>query len=332
MQFKTKRREFITMLGGAAVAWPFAARAQQPPTATIGFVHSASATFTATEVAGFEQGLKEAGYANGQNLAIEYRWAEGQYDRLPSIIADLIGHRVEVIAAMGGPAPARAAMAAKTSIPIIFVSATDPVVAGLVPSLNRPGGNVTGVSLIGSVLEPKRLGLLHQLVPNASTLGVLINPKYPGAKIQSQAVQETAAHIGVKIIVLNTETAPAIETAFATLAQEGAVAAAVAQDAGLFAVNREHLVAVAAKHSVPTIYWQEEFATAGGLASYGPNFADAYRLAGIYVGRVLKGEKPADLPVVQPTKFTFVINLKTARALGIKISDDMLSVADEVIE
>jgi putative ABC transport system substrate-binding protein len=325
------RRAIITLLGGAA-AWPLAATAQQPPTATIGFVHSASATFTATLTAGFEEGLREAGYVNGQNLAIEYRWAEGQYDQLPSIIADLIAHRVAVIAASGGPAPARVAMAATSSIPIIFVSATDPVAAGLVPSLNRPGGNVTGVSLIGSVLEAKRLGLLHQLVPNASTLGVLINPKYPGAKIQTQEVEETAAQIGVKIIVLNTQTGPEIETAFARLAKEGAVAAAVAQDATLFAVNREHLVAVAAKHSVPTIYWQEEFATAGGLASYGPNFADAYRLAGIYAGRVLKGEKPADLPVVQPTKFEFVLNLKTAKALGIKVSDNMLSIADQVIE
>jgi putative tryptophan/tyrosine transport system substrate-binding protein len=330
--FDKTRREFIRFLGGAAVIWPSATRAQQPPTATIGFVHLASATFTATETAGFEQGLKETGYVNGQNLAIEYRWAEGQYDRLPSIIADLIGHRVELIAASGGPAPARAAMAATTTIPIIFVSATDPVAAGLVPSLNRPGGNVTGVSLIGSMLEAKRLGLLHQLVPNASRLGVLINPKYPGAKIQSQGVQEAAAHIGVKIIVLNTETGPEIETAFAKLAQEGAVAAAVAQDAGLFAVNRDHLVAVAAKHSVPTIYWQEEFATAGGLASYGPNFADAYRQAGIYAGRVLKGEKPADLPVVQPTKFKFVINLKTAKALGLEIPPTLLALADEVIE
>jgi len=327
-----RRRDFIKAIVGSAAAWPLAAAAQQPPTATIGFIHSASATFTATETAGFEQGLKEAGYVNGQNLAIEYRWAEGQYDRLPSIIADLIGHRVAVIAAMGGPAPARAAMAATTSIPIIFVSATDPVATGLVPSLNRPGGNVTGVSLIGSVLEAKRLGLLHQLVPNAPMLGVLINPKYPGAKIQSQAVQETAARIGVKIIVLNTQTGPEIETAFAKLAQEGAVAAAVAQDATLFAVNRDHLVAVAAKHSVPTIYWQKEFATAGGLASYGANFADAYRQAGIYVGRVLKGEKPADLPVVQPTKFEFVINLKTAKALGLNIQPQLLATADEVIE
>ena len=326
-----RRREFITFFGGAA-AWPVAVRAQQSPTATIGFVHSASATFTATEIAGFEQGLKEAGYINGQNLAIEYRWAEGQYDRLPSIIADLIGHRVEVIAAGGGPAPARAAMAATTIIPIIFISATDPVAAGLVPSLNRPGSNVTGVSLIGSVLEAKRLGLLHQLVPNASTLGVLINPKYPGAKIQAQQVQETAANIGVKIIVLNTETKTEIETAFARLAQESAVAAAVAQDATLFAVNRDHLVAVAAKHSVPTIYWQKEFVAAGGLASYGPNFADAYRLAGIYAGRVLKGEKPADLPVVQPSKFDFVINLKTAKALGLDVPMIIQMTADEVIE
>jgi putative ABC transport system substrate-binding protein len=326
-----KRREFITLFGGAA-AWPVAVRAQQTSTATIGFVHSASATFTATEIAGFEQGLKEAGYINGQNLAIEYRWAEGQYDRLPSIIADLIGHRVEVIAGGGGPAPARAAMAATTTIPIIFISATDPVAAGLVPSLNRPGGNVTGVSLIGSVLEAKRLGLLHQLVPNASTLGVLINPKYPGAKIQSQQVQETAANIGVKIIVLNTETKAEIETAFARLAQESAVAAAVAQDATLFAVNRDHLVAVAANHSVPTIYWQKEFAAAGGLASYGPNFADAYRLAGIYVGRILKGEKPADLPVVQPAKFDFVINLQTAKTLGLDVPMIIQMTADEVIE
>jgi putative tryptophan/tyrosine transport system substrate-binding protein len=327
-----RRRQFIALLGGATATWSLAARAQQPPSATIGFVHSASATFTATETAGFEHGLKEAGYVNGQNLAIEYRWAEGQYDRLPSIIADLIRHRVAVIAAGGGPAPASAAMAVTTSIPIIFVSATDPVAAGLVPSLNRPGGNVTGVSLIGSVLEAKRLGLLHQLVPNASTLGVLINPKYPGAKIQSQQVQETAANIGVKIIVLNTQTEPEIETAFARLAQEGAVAAAVAQDAGLFAVNRDHLVAVAAKHSVPTIYWQKEFAAAGGLASYGPNFADAYRQAGIYAGRILKGEKAGNLPVVQPSKFDLVINLKTAKVLGIEVPPTLLATADEVIE
>jgi putative ABC transport system substrate-binding protein len=326
-----KRREFIAALGGAAASWPRAGRAQQSTMPVVGFLHSASASYLGQFVDALRKGLNEAGYVEGQNLAIEYRWAEGHYDRLPALAADLVDRQVAVILAMGGTDPARAAKAATSTIPVVFVSAADPMRAGLVASLNRPGGNVTGVSLIAAALEEKKMGLLHELVPKASVIAGLINPNYPGAKTETDEVQQAASYLGVKAIVLTATTDDEIDAAFANADQQGAGAMLVCSDP-FFNSRSGRFVAAAARYSMPVIYSQREFVRGGGLVSYGPDFSDGYRNGGIYVGKILKGAKPAELPVMQPTKFELVINLKTAKTLGLAVPPTLLATADEVIE
>jgi putative tryptophan/tyrosine transport system substrate-binding protein len=320
-----KRREFITLLGGAA-AWPLAVRAQQAgKLPTIGFLNGASPQAYGRNVAGFLQGLKETGYIEGQNVTIEYRWAEGQYDRLPGLAADLVRRQVAVIAANTPAAPA--AKAATTRIPIVFLSGDDPVEHGLVTSLNRPGGNVTGVSTFASALAGKQLGVFRELVPTATSIAVLVNPTNPNSEAYVRGAQEAARTLGQQIHIVNASTETEIDQAF----QGRADPLVVAPDA--FLINRiDQLVALAARHALPTMYAFREFPEAGGLIGYGTNLPDLYRQVGVYTGKVLQGAKPADLPVLQPTKFELVINLKAARALGLTIPPGVLAIADEVIE
>ena len=326
-----KRREFITLLGGATIAWPLAARAQQPVVPVIGILSSLSSSNITSRMPPFRQGLKESGYIEGQNVAIEYRVAEGQYDRLPALAADLVDRKVALIVAAGGADPAKAAKAATTTIPIVFVSAGDPFKAGIVTSLGRPAGNITGVSLLVSALEAKRLGLLHEIVPGTASIGVLANPKVADADLELRELQEAASAINRQINVARASTETEIDTAFATLAQQAPCALLVTADP-FFTSRRDQVVALAARYRLPAIYFQREFVDNGGLISYAPDFADGYRQAGVYVGKILKGTKPADLPVMQPTKFELVINLKTAKALGLTIPPTLLATADEVIE
>jgi putative tryptophan/tyrosine transport system substrate-binding protein len=331
MQFDLlRRREFIRLLGGgAAGAWPLAAHAQQPKIPVVGFLNPGSPEPFAFMAAAFREGLKEASYVEGRNVSIEYRWANGHHDQLQTLATDLVRRQVAVIAATGGNVSAQAAKAATATTPIIFNVGEDPIKLGLVASFNRPGGNITGVNTQSSTLEPKRLGLLRELVPQAAIFAVLLNPTNPDADLQRRDAQAAATAIGRQLRILNASSEGDFETAFATLVQQRAEALLVGNDA-FFNSRRERIVALAAHHAVPTIYSFRSFAESGGLMSYSTNLVDVYRQVGIY--RVLKGEKPADLPVVQPTKFELVINLKTAKVLGVKISDNLLSLADEVIE
>ena len=325
-----RRRDFLSVLSGAVVVWPFAGRAQQLTMPVIGFLNSGSPGPYRHLVAGFQQGLKESGYVEGENVVIEYRWAEGQYDRLSGMAAELIRRRVNVIAAMTTPA-ALAAEAAATTIPIVFDTAGDPVRLGLVVSLNRPGRNITGITQLGSELVAKRLGLLRDLIPTATMIGLLVNPTDPRSKTQIKDMQEAARALGLQTHVLNASTEGEINSAFAKLAELRA-GALIVGTGELFNSRPEQLVRLAAGQTLPTIYQAREFAAAGGLMSYGASRTDAYRQAGIYTGRVLKGEKPADLPVVQSIKFELVLNLKTAKALGLTVPSSLISIVDEVIE
>jgi putative ABC transport system substrate-binding protein len=326
-----KRREFITLLGGAAFSWPIAARAQQPAMPVIGFLNSRSRqSFTSTE-AEFLKTLDEAGYVEGRNIAIEYRYADGAYDRLPALAADLVRRQVAVIVAGGGEPAALAAKAATLTIPIVFTIGSDPVKAGLVASFNRPGGNITGVNILTEGLDAKRLGLLHTLLPQATTIGFLTNPRFASADSQLRDVQEAARALGLKIHMLSASTEAEIAAVFETIAREQISAVEVEADPFLDN-HRNKIVALAARYSVATMFHFREQAVAGGLMSYGIDITDVFRQVGLYVVRILNGEKPANLPVLQPTKFEFVINLKTAKALGLTIPPGVLAIADEAIE
>jgi ABC-type uncharacterized transport system substrate-binding protein len=324
------RREFITLLGGAA-AWPLAVRAQQQATSTIGFVSSRAPGESAGVVAAFRQGIGGAGFVEGQNLAIAFRWAEGRYDRLPALVAELVNLRVAVLFAAGGPPSALAAKEATSTIPVVFSAVSDPVRLGLVPSLNRPGGNVTGMSLLNSELVAKSAQLLKEAVPAAAVIAFLVNPSGPSAEIYAKEAPATARALGIQIPVLNASTEHDLDEVFASLEKLGASGLVVPAEP-FFDSQRERIVSLAVQHAVPMISSLREYVVAGGLMSYGPSLPDSYRRAGIYVGRVLKGEKPADLPVMQPTKFELVLNLKAAKALGIEIPPTLLVRADEVIE
>ena len=325
------RREFVTALGSAAITWPLAARAQQPAMPVVGFLSVRSPDTSAEMRSAFHSGLKETGYVVDHNVAIEHRWAEGHFDRLPALASDLVRRQVAVIAALGSAAPGRAAKAATSLIPIVFQTGSDPVQDGLVTSLNRPSGNITGVSRMDVSLAPKRVELLHELLPKATAIGLLLNQTNPIAEFQMQEIQEAARSLGLQLDVLKAGTERELDTAFASLVQQRTSALVIANDP-FFANRREQLVALAARHAVPTMYPDREPVAAGGLMSYAANLLDSDRQAGVYVGRILKGEKPANLPVMQPTKFELVINLKTAKALGLTVPQTLIVAADEVIE
>jgi putative ABC transport system substrate-binding protein len=325
-----RRRKFIGLLGGAALALPLAGRAQQPAMPVIGLLCSATAREWAPFVAAFLRGLSEAGTVEGRNVAIEYRWAEGQYDRLPAMVAELIHRQVSVIAALTTPA-AVAAKAATATIPIVFTTIGDPVQIGLVASLSRPGGNITGVTYLNVEVGPKLLELLHEVVPTATTMAALVNPTNLNAETLSRSLQVAARTLGLELHVLNASTERDIDTAFATLVQLRVGGLVIGSDV-FFVPREEQLAALALRHRVPAIFQTRAFAVAGGLMSYAGSALDAYRQAGVYTGRVLKGEKPADLPVQQTTKVELIVNLKTARALGLRIPLSLLGRADEVIE
>jgi putative ABC transport system substrate-binding protein len=327
--FDRRRRQFITLLCGAAAVWPLAARAQQPVNPVVGFLSGRSPVEAVGVVAAFRKGLSESGFVEPQNVTIDFRWAEGQFDRLPALARELVDRPVAVVAALGGSDTA--AKSATTTIPIVFGTGGDPVASGLVASLNRPGGNITGVTFLTAALGAKRLGLLRDLVPAAQVIALLANPNYYLGPLQIRDVEEAARSLGQTLVVLDGSTDEKIEAAFAALAPQHVSALLVSSDP-FFDTRRDRLVALALQHRVPAIYQFREYAVAGGLMSYGTSITEMYRLVGLYVGRILKGEKPADLPVMQVAKFELVINLKTAKALGVKISDNLLSLADEVIE
>jgi putative tryptophan/tyrosine transport system substrate-binding protein len=322
-----RRREFITLLGGAAALWPIRARAQMP---VVGFVNSASAQAQVVVVAAYRRGLEESGFIEGKSVLIESRWANGQYNLLPELIGDLIKLKVAVIMA-GGPPAAIAAKKATSTIPVVFTSGDDPVQTGLVSSINRPGGNVTGIYNFFSDVETKKLGLLRELVPNAALIATLVNPTFPTTINQTQELHKAADKLGQRIQIINASSEPEIDVAFASAKRLQAGAMLVAADP-FFASRRDQIVSLATKYAIPAVYEQRAFTAAGGLMSYGTNLPEGYRQAGIYTGRILKGEKPADLPVVLSDKFEFVINLKVAKTLGLTVSANLISTADEVFE
>jgi putative ABC transport system substrate-binding protein len=324
------RRDFIALLGGAAAAWPLAVSAQQPAMPVVGFISSGSLRPLRQQVAAFREGLKESGLIEGQNVTVDYHFAEGQLDRFPALVSDLVRRQVSVLA-VTSIAGARAAKQATTTIPIVFSVGDDPVADGLVESLNRPGGNLTGVYQFSTGLEAKRLGLLHEMIPKATTIAVLVNPNFSGSETQLRDVREAASRLGVQLVIVRANAERDFDAAFATLVQQGAGALLVCASP-FFNGRRQQLVVLAARRAVPAIYEWRDFAEAGGLMSYGTILADAYRQTGVYAGRVLKGAKPADLPVVQVTRFEFVINLSTAKALGIEVPPTLSARADEVIE
>jgi putative ABC transport system substrate-binding protein len=326
-----KRRAFIGLIGGAAAAWPLAARAQQASMPVIGFLDSGAANGMTAYLDGFRRGLGETGYTEGQNVAVEYRWAQGRVDQLAALAAELVRRPVDVIVGSRGPAPGLAAKAATSTIPIVFQTGSDPVGIGLVASMNRPGGNVTGVTRLSTALIPKRLGIVAELVPKASAIALLVNPAGPQTKEQIQEMQEPTRTLGFQLHVVKANNERELDSAFTAAAQNGAQALIVATDS-LFIGLREAIVALAASHAFPAIYFERESVMAGGLISYSASLADSFRQVGVYVGRILKGAKPADLPVLQPDKFELVINLKTARTLGLTVPSTLLATADEVIE
>jgi putative tryptophan/tyrosine transport system substrate-binding protein len=326
-----QRRAFITGIAGAAAAWPFAVPAQQQAIPVVGFLSSRSPAEAASDLAAFRQGLGQTGFFEGKNVSIEYRWAEGHYDRLPDMATEFVTRQVAVIAAVGGEPSGLAAKAVTNTIPIVCTLGGDAVKAGLVTQLNRPGGNITGVTIIGAEMGPKRLELTHQLVPNASAVAVLINPKYSPGLAEARDMEAAAQSLGLQITVLEASSESEIDSAFAVLAQHKTDPLIINTDPFLLG-QRQQIVQLAARRNVPTVYFLREFVDAGGLMSYGPSVANSYRQAGIYVGRILKGEKVGELPVVQPTKFDLVINLRTASALGLEIPTNLLVRADEVIE
>ena len=324
-----RRRDFITLLGGAAAAWPCVARAQRASMPVVGFLRVTSAADATNLVTAFRQGLKEAGFVEGQNVAVEYRWADGHIGRLPELAADLIRRQVAVI--VGHGQVVQIAKAATATTPIVFVVGDDPVRIGLVANLNRPGGNVTGVTFIATDVTAKRLGLLHELVPKAAVIAVLLDPNLPDADLELRSVEAASRTIGVRVLVVKAATAPELDPAFATIIQAGAGALHVGSGP-LFTSQRQRLAVLSARHALPSSYPEREYVAAGGLLSYGTSQADAYRRAGIYVARILRGEKPGDMPVEQPTKFELVINLGTAKTLRLTIPNSMQLLADEVIE
>lgn len=327
---KLRRRHFIAILGGAA-AWPLAASAQQVAMPVIGFLNSGSEDAYADRIVAFRDGLGQVGYVEGQNVTIDFRWAFGQYERLAGLATELVRRSVSVLVATGGEPAALAAKTATSSIPIVFAIGGDPVKLGLVASYSRPGGNATGTTLLTAALEAKRLGLLHELVPHAAMIGALLNPNYPAFDSQLKDLREAARTIGFQLNVLRANTDEEIEAAFETVNQHPIAALAVVA-APFFDTRRDKLVSLAARYAVPTVYHFREFAAAGGLMSYGVSIPHIYRQVGEYAGRILKGEKPANLPVVQPTKFELVINLKTAKVLGLTVPNTLLATADEVID
>jgi putative tryptophan/tyrosine transport system substrate-binding protein len=326
-----RRRDFIKVVAGSAITWPLFARAQQPKMPVIGFLNAGSPAERMSLVAAFRQALGEAGYIEGQNVLIEYRWAENQYDRLPALAADLVHRHVLVIATPGTTPAALAAKAATTTIPIVFSSGSDPVKLGLVASLSRPGGNVTGITFLSSVLVTKQFDLLHELAHAAQAIGLLVNPKFPDTETVTRDAQAAADTRGQKLVVVKASTLTELDVAFTTLVQERVGALLVPSEPFFFS-RRDQIVALAANHAVPVIYSLREFVDAGGLMSYGGSNSEGWRQVGVYTGRILKGEKPADLPVVQSVKLDLVINLKTAKALNIQIPATLLTFADEVIE
>jgi putative tryptophan/tyrosine transport system substrate-binding protein len=326
-----KRREFITLLSGTAAAWPLAARAQQQALPLVGFLSSRSAEDTIKLVEAFRDGLRVSGFVEGKDIEIEYRWANGQYERLAALATDLIGRGLAVLVTTGSEPSALAAKTATTTIPIVFVIGGDPVRFGLVKSLNRPEGNITGISASSSVLLVKRLELLHELLPNNRAFAFLVNPKNPSAEFDVEDARKAAHALGIELTVLNAATESELDAAFATAKQRGAGGLSIDLDP-FFGVTRSKIIALAVSYAVPTIWYYGYYVREGGLLSYAPDLADGYRQAGLYAAKILRGAKPAELPVLQPTKFELVINLKTAKALGLSIPDKLIALADEVIE